>query len=66
MKNALIGFARGLGFAILWATLTYLGSAEHLAFLSPFWSMLISSAALAVEHGMSGQNAAFFGAVKLS
>lgn len=64
-KYALIGFARGIGFVVLASVLTYVGNAEHLAFLDPKVSTLIAALALGIEHAIEASTGrALMGAVR--
>lgn len=64
MSPALLGFLRGLGFAVLTFILAYVGNAEHLAFLNPATASFISMLALSLEHYIEGRTGnALFGAV---
>lgn len=65
MKTAIIGFLRALGIVIITAVLSYLGSADHLSFLSPAVAALIAGLAGALEAVIQGQTGrALLGAVR--
>jgi len=64
-KYAIIGFVRGLGMVMLTAGLSYLGSVEHLSWLSPGTATLVAALALAIEHAIeAGTGKALFGSVR--
>lgn len=64
ISPAVLGFLRGLGVVLIMAGLSYLGVAEHLAFLPPWVAALVAMAALSAEHGIEGSTGkALFGAV---
>lgn len=54
-KTAIIGFVRAIAIVALTAVLTYVGSADHLAFLSPATAALISGLAGALEAVIQAQ-----------
>lgn len=65
IKYLLIGFARGLGVVVITAVLSYLGIADHLAFLPPWVAVMVAAAALATEHAIESKTGnALFGAIK--
>lgn len=65
IKYLLIGFARGLGVVVITAVLSYLGIADHLAFLPPWVAALVAAVALATEHAIESKTGnALFGAIK--
>jgi len=68
---AVLGFIRGIGFALIMAAVTYLANATNLTFISnPAVAATIASLALALEHYLSVpasggvEGKALFGAVK--
>lgn len=64
MNPLILGFLRGLGFAVLTAVLIYVGDATHITFLSPQIAALLSMVALAAEHQLEAKTGkALFGAV---
>lgn len=64
-KAALVGFARAIGVVVITAVLSYLGVADHLAFLPPWMAAIIAAGALALENGLeAGTGKALFGAVR--
>lgn len=66
MNPLILGFVRGIGFAVLAAALTYLGDINHISgILSPQVAAVIVALALAFEHQIEGKTGnALFGAVK--
>ncbi len=66
MSPKLLGFLRGIGFALLLAGFSYLGDASHLSnIVSASLATLISSVALAIEHSIESKGGgALFGAVR--
>ena len=64
----MLGFLRGLGMAILFAILTFLGNAVNLGgIFSPVVAGIIASAALAWEHSLAAASTtgkALFGLVR--
>jgi hypothetical protein len=64
MPPFLLGFLRGLGFALLAAALTYIGNATNLSgILSPAIASLVAMIALGLEHSMSPNGTALFGTI---
>lgn len=66
MNPAVLGLIRGLGFAVLVAVLTFLGSATNLTgVLNPATASLVAALALALEHAIEARTGnALFGAVR--
>lgn len=62
INPTILGFIRGLGAAVIFAALTYLGNADHLTFLSPEVAGVVAGIVIALEHALAGS--ALFGAAK--
>lgn len=66
---AWLGFLRGLGVVILFAVLTYIGDASHLApLIGDSLAAILSGVVLALEHRFEVNNTegkALFGAVRV-
>ena len=66
MSPLLLGFLRGIGFAVLGAVLVYLGDATNLTgILNPSTATIIAALALGIEHSIEAKTGnALFGAVR--
>ncbi len=65
MSPALLGFLRGVLFAVVVAILTYLGDATNLSnLLNPTTASVVAALALAIEHSIEAKTGnALFGTV---
>jgi hypothetical protein len=66
MSPALLGFLRGIAFALIVAVLTFVGDASHLTgLLNPESASVLAALALALEHVVEAKTgSALFGTVQ--
>lgn len=65
ISPAFLGFLRAIGVVVITSVLSYIGVAEHLAFLPSWVAALIAAGALALEHKIEDNSGkALFGAVR--
>jgi hypothetical protein len=64
MSPSLLGFIRGIAFAVVVAVLSFIGDATHLTgILNPETAAFVAALALAIEHGIEAKTGnALFGA----